>query len=288
MAPAFAFTENQNTAWGVVLIGLVLASILFGITCIQTYIYYTNYGRDSLSLKLLVGLLWVLDGTHTVVITYTLYFGVITHVGEPQTSIEWSQAGEIYLTSSVAWIVQIFLIVRIWHMSRGIVRYATVTILSLISTFSFVTAFVYASRMLKIEVVAQIAEDISLMNVALSSTAAGDLLLTICISFLLSRSRTGTERTDTLLNALIKYTVRNGLITSACALLVVIVNAALPTTQIYFTFYCLLPKLYANTFLSTLNARNVLRSKSESINSSPIRPEMFLAGSGTRPSFQDL
>ncbi|KIM79500.1 hypothetical protein PILCRDRAFT_823410 [Piloderma croceum F 1598] len=306
MAPAFAFAQDQNTTWGVVLIGIVLASILFGITWVQTYIYYTSYGGDSRSLKLLVGILWVLDCAHTAVITHTVYFGVITHVGEPETSVVWSKAGEIYLTvcdissntdrpfnslavrqSSIAWIVQIFLIVRIWHMSRGIVRYATVTILFLISALSFATGFAYASRILEIKVVARVAEAMNLMNVALGSTVAGDILLTICMSFLLSRSRTGIERTDTLVNTLIKYTVRNGLITSACALLVVIMNAALPRTQAFLAFYSLLSKLYANTLLSTLNARNVLRSKSENTNSSSIRSEIFLARSGTRPSYQE-
>jgi hypothetical protein len=45
----------------------------YGITCVQTYMYYTTYVRDSLSLKLLVGILWWVSQLQTWV--YKLTFG---------------------------------------------------------------------------------------------------------------------------------------------------------------------------------------------------------------------
>jgi len=144
-------------------------------------------------------------------------------------------------------------------MSRGIFRYASVTLLSLVSTLAFVSGFAYASKMLLLKEVVRFHEVLALMNTALGSTMAEDVLLTICLSFLLIRSRTGSNRTNTLINTLVQYTVRNGLITSTCAFLDVFLRAVSPNTLAYLPFFLLLSELYIATLLATLNARNSLR-----------------------------
>jgi hypothetical protein len=86
-------------------------------------------------------------------------------------------------------------------------------------------------------------------------------------------------------------------------------NVALPRTQAFLTFYCLLSKLYANTFLATsvlspsswcriiptnhthifrLNARNVLRSEGEYTDPSSIRSEIFAPRTDTRPDLSGV
>ncbi|KIM79505.1 hypothetical protein PILCRDRAFT_823420 [Piloderma croceum F 1598] len=272
---------DPNAQWGAGLVGLVVATILYGITCVQTFTYYNRCGRDPLWLKLLVAILWVLDTAHSGTITHTVYFSVIIHFSQPQANIVWSQPVDVYLTSTVAWIVQSFLIFRIWSMSQGIIRYASVVTLFLVTSLGFTMGIAYASKVLQIKAIARIPETASLMNVALGCTVAGDILLTICMSFLLARSRTGLERTDTVIGTLIKYTVRNGLLTSTCAFLDVVMHIALPTTQAFLAFYCLLAKLYTNTFLATLNARDVLRNKAECTDRSSIK---FDTDTEIRPS----
>ncbi|KIM79495.1 hypothetical protein PILCRDRAFT_557932 [Piloderma croceum F 1598] len=288
MAPVAVTKTGQETQWGFGMIGVVVASVFYGITCVQTYTYYVNYRRDSWTLKLLVGVLWALGSAHTAVITYTAYFYVIIHFGAPQTVIVWSQPAHVYIISTIAWIVQIFLIVRIWRMSRGIFRYASVTLLSLVSALAFVMGFAYASRLLQIKLIAHSQQISALMDTALGSTMAEDILLTIWLSYLLTRSRTGSQQTDTLINTLIKYTVRNGLVTSTCAFFDVILRAIFPTTLAFIPFYFVLAQLYIVTSLATLNARNSLRNQGYSTDSASIKFEGFKPGIDSGCSNLDL
>jgi len=55
------------------------------------------------------------------------------------------------------------------------------------------------------------------------------------------------------------YTLNTGFITSVCSLTAVIMLAVLPETFLMITFEFLMVKLYVNSYLAMLNARNSLR-----------------------------
>ncbi|EIW79534.1 hypothetical protein CONPUDRAFT_154931 [Coniophora puteana RWD-64-598 SS2] len=54
---------NLTPTLGLAFVGVVLASILYGFTALQTVFYYRTYPNDRLSLKFLVGVLWSLNTT---------------------------------------------------------------------------------------------------------------------------------------------------------------------------------------------------------------------------------
>ncbi|KAI0323955.1 hypothetical protein GY45DRAFT_1375938 [Cubamyces sp. BRFM 1775] len=83
-----------------------------------------------------------------------------------------------------------------------------------------------------------------------------DAIITISQCLLLVRMRTGLERTDSIISLMMKYSINTGLLTSICAILVLVTyESAQPTNFIYFTFYFVYSKLYVNSLLATLNAR---------------------------------
>ncbi|KAI9453524.1 hypothetical protein BJY52DRAFT_833280 [Lactarius psammicola] len=49
---------NLNTTMGMILIGLVVDTMLYGIMFFQTYLYFTSGARDRTSLRALVAVLW--------------------------------------------------------------------------------------------------------------------------------------------------------------------------------------------------------------------------------------
>ncbi|KAF7986939.1 hypothetical protein HWV62_12747 [Athelia sp. TMB] len=85
---------NVVTQLGPPFIGLILSTILFGITLLQAFIYYTVYGKqDILFHKVSVGIICTLDALHTVLTSYTMYGYLIIHAANP--------GGEAALSSSM-------------------------------------------------------------------------------------------------------------------------------------------------------------------------------------------
>ncbi|EPQ58595.1 hypothetical protein GLOTRDRAFT_91955 [Gloeophyllum trabeum ATCC 11539] len=220
----------EDKTWGAGLVGLVVAVIymlnlltvrLYGITNAQTYYYFVNYEHDPVANKLLVCVLWTLDTAHTVIITHSVYYYVITHFGIPEAEIVCFHSPMVLI-----W-VSSYLIRRVWCMSKGIIRLFWHSLVWGPS-IDIASGFAYGIRL----VLTHVPEIVDLINMALGSTVATDVLLTVALSFLLNRARSGINRTDKMINTLILYAVNNGLLTS-------------------------------NTLLATLNARRSISGKGE-------------------------
>jgi len=92
--------------------------------------------------------------------------------------------------------------------------------------------------------------------------AAGDVLIAFILCWILQSSRTGFKRSDTVITKLIAFSINTGLVTSICALLSLITIVVFPGAFIYITFYFTLGRLYSNSLLATLNARQSLAASS--------------------------
>jgi len=90
--------------------------------------------------------------------------------------------------------------------------------------------------------------------------AAGDVLIAIVLCSMLQKSRTGFKKSDTMINKLIIFTMNTGLLTSFCAVASLISILAAPNTFIYIAFFFNIGRLYSNTLMATLNARQSIRN----------------------------
>ncbi|PPR02458.1 hypothetical protein CVT24_002007 [Panaeolus cyanescens] len=90
--------------------------------------------------------------------------------------------------------------------------------------------------------------------------AAADVLITAALLFFLHRSRTGFKKSDTMISTL---AISTGLLTSICAVASLISILASGHTLIYVAFYFCLGRLYSNSVLATLNARQSIRGLGE-------------------------
>ncbi|KAH9884531.1 hypothetical protein C8Q73DRAFT_818634 [Cubamyces lactineus] len=123
-----------------------------------------------------------------------------------------------------------------------------------------------------------------------------DLTLAGTLVFVLHKSRTGSKRTDTILDTLIKYTINTGVLTSLFAFIFAII---LPGNLIYAGISIVGTKLYANSVLAVasvdhrLNSRRDLGNRfdddfaSASRPTPPHDPGMSPAMSGTRQTGND-
>ncbi|TFK96701.1 hypothetical protein BDV98DRAFT_635595 [Pterulicium gracile] len=74
------------------LLGTYGSTALFGITCLQTFIYYRNYPSDRLRVKIMVAILLVLESFHAALNIHGMYWFLIrnpSHPGEP-LKVSWS------------------------------------------------------------------------------------------------------------------------------------------------------------------------------------------------------
>ncbi|OBZ73207.1 hypothetical protein A0H81_06959 [Grifola frondosa] len=90
---------------GSLLIGMLVACVLYGATTVQTYVYYQNYENDQLVLKSTVGTLWIMETIHTMFCMQFTYAYLITHFGDL------AFMGEIYWSGGVIFPVY-FLVIR--------------------------------------------------------------------------------------------------------------------------------------------------------------------------------
>ncbi|KAL5520653.1 hypothetical protein ACEPAF_2654 [Sanghuangporus sanghuang] len=77
--------------------------------------------------------------------------------------------------------------------------------------------------------------------------------------WLLWNSRPGVKRTDTIVNRLIAYAIGSGLVTALWVIVALIAAQVKPHSFVYLLVDLVLPKLYFNSVLASLNARSALR-----------------------------
>ncbi|KAG9086585.1 hypothetical protein FS749_003542 [Ceratobasidium sp. UAMH 11750] len=90
----------------------------------------------------------------------------------------------------------------------------------------------------------------------LTSAALCDVLIVYMLSTALMTQRTGFGRTDALIDKLLRYTINTGLLTSIIAIVDLIAFCTM-NNLVHLCFNFILGKLYTNTLLATLNAREV-------------------------------
>ncbi|KAI0744266.1 hypothetical protein C8Q80DRAFT_1185950 [Daedaleopsis nitida] len=106
---------------GAVFIGNLCVVCLYGLTTLQTYMYYSRSKNDAILLKSAIAVLWVLDTLHVILTSHTVYFYSITHFGDVEalTKITWCAVVYILVTAISDSIVRAVFCYRIWILSNG-------------------------------------------------------------------------------------------------------------------------------------------------------------------------
>ncbi|KAJ8516328.1 hypothetical protein ONZ45_g6352 [Pleurotus djamor] len=86
-----------DTTMGAALIGSVCAAVLYGVSSVQTWIYFHHYEKDMWYIKYLVAGVWLFDTIHQALITHTVYCYLVTHYANPAElgKIVWSILAEV-------------------------------------------------------------------------------------------------------------------------------------------------------------------------------------------------
>ncbi|KAF8578278.1 hypothetical protein K439DRAFT_1639010 [Ramaria rubella] len=254
-------THTYNSTLGAALIGQSFTSILYGVTSLQCFIYFNHYPRDNKILKALVSGIWFLDTLHCAVVLHILYNYLVTNYDNPPALnlVVWSLAAEVGITSFAAIMVQSFFIWRVWILSTK--NWMVMTPITVLACIAFSTGLACMIIAFRSETIASLSKMKSVVGIKHGSVAATDIGIACAQCWYLHTSRTGLKRTDSLINVLMIYTINRGILNSIAAVADLACFLAMPNNFIWLAFNFTMSKLYTNSLLATLNARDILRGR---------------------------
>lgn len=248
---------------GVTYLGTIASAILYGVTNVQTYLYYKRNKDDPRVLKMIVSILWVLDSLHQAFITHAFYTYSVTDFDNPVALIapEWSVMAHVFVASTSDTIVRGLFCQRVYLLSGR--NWLITTLIAVTSLGVFASSWAFAIKGLSLTDYFDLTKITWFIYTSLILSVVSDLLIAGSLCVLLSQRRSGFARTNSAIRMLMVYSINTGALTSICAIVCLTIYAAMPN-ETKFTFiaiYFVLPKLLLNSLLATLNARHSLRER---------------------------
>lgn len=265
--PDLPFSVDRTI--GAAFLGNIAAGVFYGITSLQTYMYYKKNFQDLPSFKALIFMLWILDGLHLAMTTHGMYWYLVTNFMNP-SAVEvpaWSLLVQVYVTCLSDFIVRCIFTRRVWLLSNC--SKLLVAVIGVASLYVIGSGIAFASRGFLAGSFLLLLRDSWLLYSALGSAVFADVFIAATLCFFLSTRRTGFKSTDNLVNTMMVYSINTGLLTSVCAMACFITYAIWPQDFVFIGIYFTLSKLYLNSLLATLNARTLMREHDHGISTNP-------------------
>lgn len=271
-----------HNTMGASLVGVICAGMLYGVSCVQTWFYFSKYPKDVWYIKALVVAVWVFDSVHQGLISHTVYHYLITNFGNfaALDDMVWSILLEVVFNGFVGLLVQSFLTLRVWRLSNHNIPLTALTVAFVLG--EFVCSVVFTIQSLRLTTWAQLRQLKALSMTVNLLAAVADALIAGALCFFLQRSRTGFKKSDTMITKLTLFAVSTGFLTTICAMASLLSIAVWGQTLIYVAFYFSLGRLYSNSVLATLNARQAIRELGEDSEnlSFSLQPTFLKSGPG--------
>ncbi|KAJ7032723.1 hypothetical protein C8F04DRAFT_644527 [Mycena alexandri] len=262
-SPAIRFDPNPTL--GALQIGVLISCLLFGLTTMQTYIYYTRFPDDPRMLKALVAFVWSCELALVVCSADTLYRYTILDYGHPERLLQRTPSSleaAVFFCGIIAASVQSFFSHRIYSLSKTLYIPLLTWILSFLRLLASTTAFV--SGLLMVNFVSYEAQwgwlGISLWSV---STANDFIIAGTLVFFLIRQRRNAQKTTAAVVDRLIAWTIETGMATSAFGIATLICYLTMAGNFIWIGLFIVGARLFSNSLLASLNSRVTLRALSE-------------------------
>ncbi|KAK7691517.1 hypothetical protein QCA50_004916 [Cerrena zonata] len=245
---------------GTLMVGIVFNTFLFGLVTFQFAAYYRRQFNDPPVIKAMILFLFILDTVHSASVIYMLWGYTVTNYNNPSALAigMWPYMWTPIATCLAAIVTQTFLGYRIYRLSKNIYLYIFIMTAAVPG---FVLGFIAGVRAMIIKVFADLVVLSPVVIGWLSLQVVSDVMITISLIIILSRSRTGFRKTDTVLNKLIRGAVQTGLFAGIFSIGDLICFLKVPQTNLYGMFAIPIGRIYTNTLLDTLLTRDELRDK---------------------------
>ncbi|KAI0072918.1 hypothetical protein K474DRAFT_1667252 [Panus rudis PR-1116 ss-1] len=251
---------------GAAIMTMALAFVLYGITITQVYIYYTSKNNDASWIKATVATVFIIESAHTVLLFRLMYFYCVIAFGDylAVLQIDWPVGWVLITEDCIVLLVEGFYLWRIWLLSKR--NKIVVGTLSLALAFRLGIYAATGGMLIKgkdwLSFEASHINSV-VVNISAIMAAAVDGLVAIAMVYYLYTSGAEIKRSQGLVQWLVAYSINSGLILVVISVAVAITHIRLNRSLVFAGLTTLGSKLYANTFLGTLNARDRIRSRTD-------------------------
>ncbi|KAK0202186.1 hypothetical protein DFS33DRAFT_1059382 [Desarmillaria ectypa] len=254
---------NINSTLGAVLIGFAVACCVYGILVTQVFRYFSRYPYDRPVYKGLVLLILLLETIDQTFIGHVVYHYTISNFANVlalvQATVTWSFILQQTIGAIVGCIVKTSFALRVWRFSE---RNMFITGIILLLTYGQLgLAITFTIKAFELTGVFEVVHLRALGSTSLGVGVLTDLVTALSLCYFLNKLRTGYHKSDSLVNSLVLYAINTGALTSAVSLSTLILYNIMPTNLVFVACFFILSKLYAISFMATLNTRRIVRGK---------------------------
>ncbi|KAG2033437.1 hypothetical protein BDR03DRAFT_902540 [Suillus americanus] len=280
--PAEYVLPHFDNTLGALLIGFAVSATAFGMLTIQVFTYYMRFPQDKAAYRALVALIWSISFVDQAFIGRGVYFYTITNYMDPLPLAtgkpQWSLILQMTLGVSVNYMWRMYLIeasfrkqavvgaivkacftLRVWRFSYRN-WWLTGFLFSMVLA-QLGTATVFTVKCFELPSITRMITLRSLGSLSLGIGVGTDMCIAAALCVYLQKMRSSHSTADSMINTLTIYAVNTGLLTSTISLSTLVLFNTMPTNFVFICLYFVLSKLYAISFLATLNTRKIIRGR---------------------------
>ncbi|THU98486.1 hypothetical protein K435DRAFT_964928 [Dendrothele bispora CBS 962.96] len=256
-------TEFEQS-YGSAFICMVIGVFLYGISILQSYMYFMKYPGDSIFIKLLVSSLIVLGTIFTTLNCVDVYHFLVLSYTKPQLLIEgdWSLYAPGPLGTAMCFLVQAFFLHVIRQLAKRTLRIIlTGVVVPLILAHLTIGIFI-TIRQFQVWFPVQMTSTpfvYSTMVPLLVLRIVPDTIISVSLCSILLDSRTGLKKTTKLINTLVVYAINRFVLTTMVVFVQLVLILVKPQNEVAIVMDVVTAQLKFNSLLATLNARSHLR-----------------------------
>ncbi|KAF8521945.1 hypothetical protein BU17DRAFT_64670 [Hysterangium stoloniferum] len=188
---------------GPLYIGSIFATVIYGFTTNQAYLYFKAYGyEDSWTTKLTVSGLWMLNTLQVALVVHMMFYYMVEGHGSSifLSHLVWSFSLELGVTVFVTFVVRTYASSLSTEVDKLIVFsqliHETIVAMLIHPTIAIVTTKSFQW----------------ILGSKCAASVLADVIITCSMCYFLHASRTGIRKTNDLVNALLIYTINRGVL----------------------------------------------------------------------------
>ncbi|KAF7328719.1 hypothetical protein MVEN_02500500 [Mycena venus] len=251
---------------GALVCGAMVSIGLSAVVGFQTFLYFQLFPMDTLLYKTLVAWIWITDAGHTIAVCATVWEYVVLNFDNPAKLLEIAPGYPIHiiLTVIATMNANLFYTWRIHRMSKQnwwISGPICMLCLTRTGPGGIIHGLRNASLLIskKWDIVAANFKVVEICGWAVSGIT--DIVISTTRYYYLRDLKQGYMTTREMVDAVVIFTINDGLSTCAVVITVIICFMTMENNFIYIAVFFVLAKLFANSLLTTLNLRNWYRHR---------------------------
>ncbi|KIK77713.1 hypothetical protein PAXRUDRAFT_834899 [Paxillus rubicundulus Ve08.2h10] len=245
---------------GATLAGIFGSLVLYGVSILQTFIYYMSYPDDSTSKKLLVAIVFLLETMHSVLSCAGIWNYLVQHFGDFVNLMVLHPIilVPVVFPSIVSSIVQSYFVWRIRCLSTGHFKQIfPVFVMLLVITQLALCCYCVAKGLMTPTITVLYGPLLTKVDACLGITAVTHVIIATAMLVLLAKGRTQfNKHTDRILFRWTLISIHTGFWPAFFAVLTIVLHVLHPSDLLLTAAYFPICELYCNTLLANLNTRS--------------------------------